>query len=246
MEGEAEQALLSTLQGLSTAKDKIFEISRIMIAFQKSSAREMVNTWLREFINYKDDKKKLALLYVMNDVMLKSSSENRGEEYLHEFSQIMDDIIAHLTEARLDSILEEMRRIVMVWEEPKTSIFVPQYTARLRAQIHDAVNQVLDDKSGASVIHNFEMTQMLASIEGRNENIRNLSKRLDHICAMLDHPQQKDRWNFTDSKQLLEDFRGKCEQEILERTKALMYLSSLVQEEYGKYANFVDVIKQFD
>ena len=54
------------------------------------------------------------MLFVMNDTLLKSARDCRGEEYLKEFPLIMNDIIQSLVDFRNEYLLEELRKIIMV------------------------------------------------------------------------------------------------------------------------------------
>jgi hypothetical protein len=53
----AEAEFLDALISLSTAKDKIFEISNIMLAHQSNFSKQMVSLWFKEFSSLKEEKK---------------------------------------------------------------------------------------------------------------------------------------------------------------------------------------------
>ena len=110
----AEVEFLESLKGLSTAKDKIFEISNLMISHQSTSAKKLTTLWLKEFQSLKEEKKRSAMLFVMNDTLLKSIRDTRGEEYLKEFPLIMNDLIQSLIDFKSEYLLEELRKIIMV------------------------------------------------------------------------------------------------------------------------------------
>ena len=54
----AEAEFLDALISLSTAKDKIFEISNIMLAHQSNFSKQMVSLWFKEFSSLKEEQKK--------------------------------------------------------------------------------------------------------------------------------------------------------------------------------------------
>ena len=110
----AEAEFLDALISLSTAKDKIFEISNIMLAHQSNFSKQMVSLWFKEFSSLKEEKKKLAMLFVMNDSLIKSIRDSKGDEYLKEFPLVMNDIIQVLIEYKSEYLLEELRKIIMV------------------------------------------------------------------------------------------------------------------------------------
>ncbi|CAG9325657.1 unnamed protein product [Blepharisma stoltei] len=232
----AEAQFLESLHSLTTAKDKIFEISSVMISHQTTAAKHLVSVWLREFRNFSEEKKKLALLFVMNDVLMKSSRETRSEEYLKEFTAIIDDILQAMIEYKSEQFVEEFRKIVMVWEKPGTSIFVPAFTAQLKNKIQETINSIQDEKSGASVIQEFEITRKLADLESKHEENLELAKQLDGLCKVMD--QSSLAWNTADIKSQLLEYRGKCELELIERSNLLMMLSRTLEEEYQKYISF--------
>ena len=111
-----EAEFLDSLKSLSTAKDKIFEISSVMINHKTNYSASLVSVWLKEFQSLKDEKKRLAMLFVMNDAIIKSSKESRGDEYVKEFPKVIGDVIQSLADFKSEFLLEELRKIVMVWK----------------------------------------------------------------------------------------------------------------------------------
>lgn len=239
----AETEFLESLHGLSKARDKVYEISNTMLSF-KNNARQLVAIWLREFKTNNDENKRAALLYIMNDVLIKSAINGNTEIYLKEFTTLFDDILKTMIEARSESLIEEFRKIVMVWEKPETQIFVPQFTAQLKISISEAVNQIQDDKSGASVIQEFELTRKLASLESKHEENLELAKQLDSLCKVID--QSTVAWNTSEIKSQLFELRAKCEVELIERSSLMMEMSELLEEEYQKYINFPEILESIN
>ena len=58
-------------------------------------------------------------------------------------------------------------------------IYVAQYTSQLKINIQDAINAVQDDRTGASVIQEFDITQKLSLLENKHENNLELAKRVE-------------------------------------------------------------------
>jgi hypothetical protein len=227
----AEIDFLDSLRGLSTAKDKIFEISNLMLS-HSSSAKKLIYLWLKEFQSLREEKKRLALLFVMNDAIMKSAREARGEEYLKEFPQVMGDVLHSLIDFKSEYLLEELRKIVMVWEKPGALIYVSQYTSQLKNDIQDAINAVQDDRTGASVIQEFEITKKLNALECKHEMNLELAKRVEGLT------EKTAAWRDAEIMGLVEDYREKCEEELVERSILLLELGELLENEYKVYCEF--------
>jgi hypothetical protein len=58
---------------------------------------------------------------------------------------------------------------------------VAQYTSQLKINIQDAINAVQDDRTGASVIQEFDITQKLSLLENKHENNLELAKRVEGL-----------------------------------------------------------------
>jgi CID domain len=233
-----ETELLDALKSLSTAKDKIFEISNIMLSHQSANSKEMVSLWLKEFQSLHEEKKKLAMLFVMNDTLIKSIRDSRGDEYLKEFPLVMNDIIHSLIEFKSEYLLEELRKIVMVWEKPGTLIYVLQYTSSLKSSIQDAINAIQDDRTGASVIQEFDITKKLTNIENKHESNLELAKRVESLT------EKTLAWKKNEIISQLEDYKEKCEEELIERSNVLMELSEMLEREYQIYIAFPEKIEE--
>lgn len=233
-----EIEFLDSLKNLSTAKDKIFEISNLMIVHQSTSAKPITALWLKEFQSLKDEKRKLAMLFVMNDALIKSIRDTRGDEYLKEFPLIMNDLIQNLIEFKNEFLLEELRKIIMVWEKPGSLLYVSQYTSQLKLNIQDAINAVQDDKTGASVIQEFEITKRLSALEAEHEANLDLAKRVDGIT------EKGSALKKSELLTQLEEYREKCEAELVERSKILLDLSELLESEYKLYTSYPDRLEE--
>jgi hypothetical protein len=233
-----ESEFLDSLKSLSTAKDKIFEISSIMLNHQSSHAEELVALWLKEFNSLKDERKRLAMLFVMNDAIIKSSKETRTDEYVKEFPKVMQDIIHSLVEFKSELMLEEFRKIVMVWENPAAMLYVPQYTSQLKADIQEGINAIQDDRTGASVIQEFMITKRLKELENKHEANLELAKRVEALTEKPIALKDLGISNF------IEDYREKCEDELVERSEILLELGEMLEKEYKIYCGFNERIEE--
>ena len=178
------------------------------------------------------------MLFVMNDALLKSIRDTRGDEYMKEFPLIMNDVIQSLVEFKNEFLLEELRKIIMVWEKPGTLLYVSQYTSQLKVNIQDAINAVQDDRTGASVIQEFEVTKKLNALEAKHEANLELAKRVEAIT------DKSLSWRKSEIISQLEEYREKCEDELVERSNVLVELAELLEAEYALYASFPERLEE--
>lgn len=221
----------SSILSISTAKDKVLEISGIMLENQESSSSILTSLWLEEFIKQKETKKKTAFLYVMNDLLHRGVKE--GNQYLSEFSNIFEDIIRHLVDIMSESLLEELRQIVCIWERPDKLIYIPEFISQIKESIQAGIYSVIDKKTGIELIQLFEVTQKLASAECLTES--NL-KQAEKIDSILLHQKKHSKWTNDEIRDILKSFQEKCEDELVERSNLLMDLSYMLQDQYEKYS----------
>ena len=241
-----EQHFLSLLPHLTTARDKIFEMSGVMLQYHVH-APALVGLWFQELNSTKDEKKRQGLLYVMNDVIIKTSRGNDAQtEYLQAFSEVMDNVIACLVVGKNELLLEEVRKMVLVWEDSKNCIFAPQYTSHLKTKIMEAINTVLDEKSGAHVIQNFELTRMLRKIEVEHEALEPIAEKVEKLSHYATHPRRMPSNSHSEPEKMKElrthllQYKEKCERQLAERTAALLQLCKELQTHYEVYNSFVD------
>ena len=233
-----EAEFLDSLKSLSTAKDKIFEISSVMINHKANYSASLVSVWLKEFQSLKDEKKRLAMLFVMNDAIIKSSKESRGDEYVKEFPKVIGDVIHSLVDFKSELLLEEFRKIVMVWENPASLLYVPQYTSQLKADIQEGINAIQDDRTGASVIQEFPITKKLKDLENKHEANLELAKRVE---GLTDKPSA---WKLPEIMNFIEDYKEKCEDELVERSEILLELADLLEKEHKLYSTYSERIEE--
>lgn len=234
----------SLLPQLTTARDKVFELSGLLMQHH-TAAPALVSLWFDTLNATSDDKKRQALLYVMNDVVIKTSrSSEQQTEYLQAFSDVLDNVIACLVVGKNELLLEEVRQMVLVWEDGKNCVFAPQYTSRLKAKVAEAISAVLDEKSGASVIQNFELTEMLRKVEGSRASLEPLAAKVEKLSQYSTHPRRMPSNSHAEPEKLrdlrasIQQFQEKCERLLAERTSALLRLSQELQVQYEIYNSF--------
>lgn len=238
-----QQLFLSLFTHLTTARDKVFELSALLMQHHAVAA-DLVALWFETLNTTQDDKKRQALLYVMNDVVIKTSRASEQTEYLQAFSEVMDNVIACLVVGKNELLLEEVRQMVLVWEDSKNCVFAPQYTGRLKMKIAEAISAVLDEKSGANVIQNFELTQLLRKIEGNRDSLEPLAEKVEKLSQYSTHPRRLPSKSHTEPEKMrelrtcLQQFQEKCERLLADRTSALLRLSQELQSQYEVYNSF--------
>jgi hypothetical protein len=211
-----------------------------------ASAQSLVALWFQELNSTKDEKKRQGLLYVMNDVIIKTSRNSETQmEYLQAFSEVMDNVIASLVVGKNELLLEEIRKMVLVWEDSKNCIFAPQYTSHLKTKIMEAINTVLDEKSGAHVIQNFELTRLLRKIEIEHEGLEPIAEKVEKLSHYSNHPRRMHSKCYAEPEKLkelkvqLQQYKDRCEKQLADRTAALMLLARELQSQYDMYNSFM-------
>lgn len=237
-----EQTFRSLAAGLSTARDKVMELSSLMLQWHRY-APKFVSLWLDSLIALREDKKRQGLLYVMNDVVIKTC---RGGDtgYLQAFPEIMDEVIECLVEGGNELLLEELRKMVLLWEDSTNSIFATQYTSALRGKIMTAITTVMEEKSGTSVIQAFELTRSLRSIELAHEAMEPVAETCEKLSRYVSHRSHSTSHIEPEkTKELranLIQYVSKCEQELKDRSAALIHLATELQTQYEIYNRYED------
>lgn len=236
----AEQTFRSLAGGVSTARDKVMELSSFMLQWHMH-ASEFVRFWLDSLSSVQEDKKRQGLLYVMNDVIIKTARSDHAE-YLQAFPEVMDDVINCLVQSGNELLLEELRKMVFLWEDSKNCIFAGQYTSQLRSKIMIAISAVMEDKSGAGVIQTFELTRSLRSIELAHEAMEPIAEACEKLARYAHHRSHSTSHSEPEkTKELrsnLIQYVSKCEQELKDRSAALLRLASELQAQYEVYNNY--------
>ena len=235
-----EHSFRSLAAGLSTARDKVMELSSLMLQWH-NHAPKFVSLWLDSLLALDEDKKRQGLLYVMNDVVIKTS-RGGDAEYLQAFPAVMDEVIDCLVAGGNELLLEELRKMVLLWEDSKNCIFAPQYTATLRGKIMTAITTVMEEKSGASVIQASELTRSLRSIELAHEAMEPVAETCEKLSRYASHRSTSTSSLEPDKvKELrtsLIQYVSKCEQELKDRSAALMRLATELQSQYEVYNRY--------
>lgn len=119
------------------------------------------------------------MLYVMNEVILKNSNPGVGDEYLQAFSRFHPDIIENLIAYKSEELIELFRQLINIWEG--NSLYIKDYTQRLKSHVQEAQNAVINERSGASVIQKFDITAKLEALEQIRKSNAVLSEKADNV-----------------------------------------------------------------
>lgn len=236
-----QQLFRAFLPQLTTARDKVFELSSLLMLHQ-SAAQSLVSLWFESLNTTSEDKKRQALLYVMNDVVIKTArGSDQPPDYLQAFSEVMDSVIACLVVGRNELLLEEVRQMVLVWEDEKNSVFAPLYMSRLKGKVAEAISTVLDEKSGASVMQNFDLTRMIRKVEIDREALEPLAEKVEKLSHYSTHPRRLPSNSHSEPSKLhdlrisLQEFQEKCECQLAAGSSALLSLCQELQTQYLVY-----------
>jgi hypothetical protein len=103
------------------------------------------------------------MLYVMNEVIIKNESPGVGDEYLQAFSKVHSDVIENLVQCKSDELVNLFQQLVQIWDSK--SLYIKDYIKRLNEHLRDALNAILNERTGATVIQQFEITKQLEALE---------------------------------------------------------------------------------
>lgn len=101
------------IRTLTMSQQSIQTLSLWCIHHRKH-AKTVVQFWFKELQRVKP-KKKLALMYLSNDIL--QNSRRKGGEYAKEFGNVMPNALVHCSELHDAKITEALRRIIGIWKE---------------------------------------------------------------------------------------------------------------------------------
>ncbi|KAK9826893.1 hypothetical protein WJX81_006004 [Elliptochloris bilobata] len=108
------QALVDKLSRLNSSQQSIETISA-WCTFYRKDARKVVGVWETEFARAPNVQKKMALLYLANDIL--QNSRKKGPEYVQEFFRVLPRPLQQLLKHSDDKTCKAVERLVAIWEE---------------------------------------------------------------------------------------------------------------------------------
>ncbi|KAK9796638.1 hypothetical protein WJX73_006490 [Symbiochloris irregularis] len=183
--GFQPEALQAKLAKLNATQQSIETVSAYCIFYRKD-ARKVVSTWEVEYFNRSPDlQKKLALMYLANDVL--QNSRKKGPQYVQEFYRSLPKVIRHILKHGDASVHRAVTRLLNIWEERK--VFAPLNSKPFLDLISEAqglksgsaANGRSSSGSGATTSQAAKavepMREALQTIEGAVSSSQSLSQR---------------------------------------------------------------------
>ena len=189
----------------------------------------MLLEWFNALIGTEDEDMKISLLFVMNEVIMKGLKAGAGQEYLGGFSGKMEDIIQHLTEDMKEAALEDIRRILVIWE--CNGVFTAEFTDAMKAKAMEGLGSTVYKRSGAKIIEDYEITKKLATLE-------NLKKMNTQLCANVESAKEDQTESGLDIDKALNltgEYKAMLMEELTFTEEIMMELSKMLETEYRRY-----------
>jgi regulator of Ty1 transposition protein 103 len=133
------------------------------ILYHRKRHSESIDIWLKEFLAVSSEKK-LTLLYLANDVL--QESRRKGDEFIKDFEQILEEVVSHLFKTCTTAQLEKVKRLLVIWET--RTVFPPNF---IQLVLQKAQQTQVDKKHMIQSMHtNLEVNSSLESIMPEHEN----------------------------------------------------------------------------
>lgn len=230
----ASESIQALMVSLTPAKDQVCALAQVMLQCPAASA---VPAWLQE-LGSAEERKRLGLLFVMNEVMLRTA-QSTDMQYLQAFAEILDRTIETLAKEKQEKLLEELRKMVLVWEDNR--IFSLQFSTDLKTKLLTALNTVLDERSGAHLVQTFPVTRLLRQIEQAGEGLEPIDQKVKGLAQFLSQPRKRNSQSDTEKvRELganLKQYREQCERHLAAHITAIMLLTRELQAQYALYSN---------
>jgi hypothetical protein len=92
------------------------------ILYHRKRHSESIDIWLKVFLAVSAEKK-LTFLYLANDVL--QESRRKGDEFIKDFEQILEEVVTHLFKMCVPDQLEKVKRLLAIWET--RTVFPPNF-----------------------------------------------------------------------------------------------------------------------
>ena len=226
-------SIQTLIHSLTPAKDQVCAFAQVTLQCQASS---VVPIWLQEFSS-SEERKRLSLLFVMNEVILRTA-QSTDMQYLQAFAEVLEPTIEALMREKQDKLMEELRKMVLVWEDNR--IFSLQFSTDLRTKLLIAINTVLDERSGAHLVQTFPVTRLLREIEQAGEALEPIDQKVKGLSQFLSQPRKckfhSDPGKMKEMCCNLKAYREQCERQLAAHITAIMLLTKELQAQYALYS----------
>lgn len=202
------------MKEISPRKDKIMEVSKFMLENCLMNGAGLVGEWLSWFKKMPNVSKRVALLYVMNDVLF-SASDLEIDVYFQEFSKITDELLELLFTDKNRNVLAKLDEIVSVWEDK--SLFPTGFTVGIKHRIVQFTEEL--NAENTKEIREFDICLRLTAVATLSEA---LIKQIAWEETMPMHGQSQLRIN-----------KEKSESIMVKQAEILIELSELLESTYN-------------
>eukprot|EP00898_Chlorokybus_atmophyticus_P007570 jgi/Chlat1/7814/Chrsp66S09170 len=127
----SDDILVNKLKELSSTQNSIASLSGWCLNF-RDKAKRIVTIWENEF-KTASDKKKLAFVYLANDIV--QTSRKHGPEFISPFWSILPRALKHLLRHGDQKIEQTLQRMLKIWEERR--VFGSSAINNLRAELFE-------------------------------------------------------------------------------------------------------------
>ncbi|KAK9480162.1 RNA polymerase II-binding domain-containing protein [Lipomyces japonicus] len=128
----SEDVVASKLSSLNETQESIVNISQ-WILFHRRYAEQTVRTWSK-FISEAPTHKKLALIYLANEVVQQSKARKK-DEFIQAFSKVIISTIEGVYRQASQDLQNKIRRVIEIWRE--RAIFSEMLVADLDSKLED-------------------------------------------------------------------------------------------------------------
>ncbi|KAM2014268.1 hypothetical protein ACFX16_044945 [Malus domestica] len=144
-----QQILVEKLAKLNSSQASIETLSHWCI-FHMNKARQVVETWARQFHSAPRDQR-LAFLYLANDIL--QNSRRKGSEFVGEFWKVLPDALRDVIESGDEFGRNAAQRLVNIWDDRKVFGSRGQILKQEFVGQHPETNNRNGKHSGARLKH---------------------------------------------------------------------------------------------
>jgi regulator of Ty1 transposition protein 103 len=131
-----EPSLLKKLAELTSTQQSVQTLSLWLIHHRRHS-KHIVSIWLDQLKHTDSNERKLTLIYLANDIL--QNSRKKGDEYLNEFSTVLNEAIQSSASTADDKTKFTLERILNIWKDRK--IYPDKTIDKFKATLHSGKNE---------------------------------------------------------------------------------------------------------
>ena len=122
------------LKGLTILADSISQASLLALELAKDQAKEVVEMWVNVEAETRSDGRRLALMYLCNDVVQRSQAGEDGGLLQKEFAKWLIKLFPVIMQKIQDQkVKDQMVGLLKIWEE--RHIYTPEFITKMKDAI---------------------------------------------------------------------------------------------------------------